>query len=106
MCKGVSTVSFLEKIEAELNNMLGAGRLDPTVYAQLKNLIETQFQNWRESVAEDLHQKAREWEDVMGAEKEGFYSLGLRRSADRILGKSVLDEQTPEVESEEGETTE
>jgi hypothetical protein len=83
----------LEKIEAEMKNMMGAGRLDPDVHIQLTKLLTEEIKRWRESLAEELHQKAREWEEVMGPEKEGFYSLGLRRSADYILGKFSLDEE-------------
>lgn len=80
----------------EIKNMMGAGRLDPEVYAQLIYIIEKGFTNWSEATAEDLKQKAKDWEDIMGPEKEGFYSLGLRRSADLILGKD-LESETQET---------
>lgn len=81
-----------ERIEPDLNNMLGAGRIDPEVYAQLKTIIETRLEEWADDVSEKLKEKAKEWETVMGPEKEGFYSLGLRRSADLILGRSDLED--------------
>lgn len=84
---------FIEQIKTSLANMLGAGRLDIEVYEQLIETIDKEFQAWKNEIAEELHLKARDWEEIMGPEKEGFYSLGLRRSADFILGKSPLDEE-------------
>lgn len=84
--------SYLESIEPDLRNMLGAGRIDGEVYEQLTLIIQTRFDEWSGKVSEQLNQKAKEWEEVMGPEKEGFYSLGLRRSADLITGKKDLEE--------------
>lgn len=83
----------IERIDPDLRNMLGAGRIDPEVYEQLTIIIEQRFNEWAEQVADALGTKAKEWEEVMGPEKEGFYSLGLRRSADLILGRSSLEEE-------------
>lgn len=93
----MSNEKYTNIIMPQVKNMMGAGRLDPEVYAQLTHIIETSFNTWAEETAEDLKQKAKDWEDVMGPEKEGFYSLGLRRSADLILGKD-LEEEKEETE--------
>lgn len=85
--------TLVEIIDPDLRNMLGAGRIDPEVYEQLTIILETRFSQWAEDVAEELRDKAKEWEEVMGPEKEGFYSLGLRRSADLILGRTDLEEK-------------
>jgi hypothetical protein len=85
--------TLVEIIDPDLRNMLGAGRIDPEVYEQLTIILETRFSQWAEDVAEELKDKAKEWEEVMGPEKEGFYSLGLRRSADLILGRTDLEEK-------------
>jgi len=82
-----------ERLDPELKNMMGAGRLEPEVYSQLKTLIEHKQNEWTQEMSDDLKQKAKDWEDIMGPEKEGFYSLGLRRSADFITGKSSLEEE-------------
>lgn len=85
--------TLLENIDPDLKNMLGAGRIDPEVYEQLTMILETRFSEWAENIAEQLKAKAKDWEEVMGPEKEGFYSLGLRRSADLILGRTDLEEK-------------
>jgi hypothetical protein len=77
---------FLTRIEPDLKNMLGAGRIDLEVYDQLTRIVTQRFEEWSADVSEDLTQKAKDWEQVMGPEKEGFYSLGLRRAVDRIRG--------------------
>lgn len=84
--------SLIELIDPELQNMMGAGRLSPEVYAQLTSIINAKSQEWVDEMAENLKQKAKDWETVMPAEKEGFYSLAMRRSADYISGRSDLDD--------------
>ena len=84
--------NLIERLDPELKNMMGAGRLDSEVYVQLLTLIEKKQAEWAEEVSESLLEKAKDWEEVMGPEKEGFYSLGMRRSADIITGRSDLDD--------------
>ena len=85
--------NLIERLDPELKNMMGAGRLEPEVYSQLVTLIEKKQNDWVEEISQDLKQKAKDWEDVMGPEKEGFYSLGLRRSADFIAGRDSLSDE-------------
>lgn len=85
--------NFMERLDPELKNMMGAGRLAPEVYSQLVTLIQHKHTEWAEDISADLKQKAKDWEDIMGPEKEGFYSLGMRRSADYISGRDSLEEQ-------------
>jgi hypothetical protein len=85
--------TLFEIIDPDLRNMLGAGRIDPEVYEQLTIILENRFSEWANGIAEELSVKAKDWEEVMGPEKEGFYSLGLRRSADLILGRTDLEEK-------------
>lgn len=89
----MSTNKFMDNVLPELKNMMGAGRLDPEVYAQLIHVIEKGFIVWAEDTHKELNQKATDWEDTMGPEREGFYSLGLRRSADLIIGKENFEEK-------------
>lgn len=90
----MSTEKFMETVMPELKNMMGAGRLDPEVYAQLIHVVEKGFATWAEKTHNELNQKATDWESTMGPEREGFYSLGLRRSADLIIGKENFEEET------------
>lgn len=85
--------SLIEKLEPELKNMMGAGRIDPEVYVQLTSIINEKTNEWSEQLSEELKQKAKDWEEVMGPEKEGFYSLAMRRCADYIIGKGALDDR-------------
>ena len=85
--------NLIERLDPELKNMMGAGRLEPEVYSQLVTLIEKKQNDWVEEISQDLKQKAKDWEDIMGPEKEGFYSLGLRRSADFIAGRDSLSDE-------------
>lgn len=85
---------FMNHIMPELKNMMGAGRLEPEIYAQLIQTIQKGFTTWAEETHNELTQKATDWEEIMGPEQEGFYSLGLRRSADLIIGKDTLEEPT------------
>jgi hypothetical protein len=89
----MSTEKFMDNVLPELKNMMGAGRLDPEVYAQLIYVLEKGFTAWAQKTHNELNQKATDWEKIMGPEREGFYSLGLRRSADLIIGKENLEEQ-------------
>jgi hypothetical protein len=89
----MSTEKFMNHVMPELKNMMGAGRLDPEVYAQLVHVIEKGFNIWAEETHNELNRKATDWEEIMGPEREGFYSLGLRRSADLIIGKQNFEEQ-------------
>ena len=84
--------ALIELLEPALQNMLGAGRLSPESYAQLTSIISQKSQEWVEEMADELKQKAKDWESVMPEEKEGFYSLAMRRSADFITGRSELDD--------------
>jgi hypothetical protein len=83
---------LIEKIEPELRNMLGSGRIEPEVYSQLTSIINVKATEWAEEMADDFREKARDWETLMGPDQEGFYSLGMRRCADYITGKSELDD--------------
>lgn len=94
----MSDKKFMDILMPQIKNMMGAGRLEPEVYAQLTHIIQTSFDTWSQETAQDLTQKAKDWEDTMGPEKEGFYSLGLRRSADFILGKNSTENPNPEAE--------
>jgi hypothetical protein len=85
--------SLIEKLEPELKNMMGAGRIDPEVYVQLTSIINEKTNEWSEELSEEIKQKAKDWEEVMGPEKEGFYSLAMRRCADYITGKGALDDR-------------
>jgi hypothetical protein len=89
---GENVKNLVERLDPELKNMMGAGRLEPEVYSQLLTLIQHKQTEWTNEMAEELKQKAKDWEEIMGPEKEGFYSLALRRSADFIIGRSALDE--------------
>ena len=84
--------SLIEKLEPELQNMLGSGRIDPEVYVQLTSIVNRVTNDWTQEMSESIRQKAKDWEEVMGPEKEGFYSLGMRRCADFISGRSELDD--------------
>lgn len=82
--------SLINKIDAELKNMMGSGRIDPEVYVQLTSIINAKATEWTDEMAGFLKDKAKEWEEVMGPDKEGFYSLAMRRSADYISGRDSL----------------
>lgn len=92
MCGNNVSKALIESIEPELRNMLGAGRIAPDVYAQLTSIINDKATEWAEELSQSLKAKAKDWEQLMPPEEQGFYSLALRRSADYITGRNELDD--------------
>lgn len=89
-----------ESIKSSLNILTRSGVLSPEQMIQVISAIDTDISTWGENTAGKLRQMVVEWESAMGDTDESFYSLGIRRAEDIILGTTV-EQRLPVLETED-----
>lgn len=81
-----------KEIVASLNQLVHVSAIDPETVVAVTKIVTSGIDSWRESVVGEIQQKIVDWESVMGdTEDMNFYSLGLRRAIDVIMGESAYD---------------
>ena len=93
--------SLKNNIRTSLNILTRSGVLTPEQFLQVMGAIEENLSSWREETSGKLKQMAIDWESTMGDTDESFYSLGIRRAEDIILGYADVSQRLPVLETEE-----
>ena len=93
--------SLKNNIRTSLNILTRSGVLTPEQFLQVMGAIEENLSSWREETSGKLKQMAIDWESTMGDTDESFYSLGVRRAEDIILGYTDVSQRLPVLETEE-----
>ncbi|MGA1717684.1 MAG: hypothetical protein ACO38Q_02635 [Aquiluna sp.] len=87
-------------IKSNLNIMARTGVLTPEQLIQVIGVVDTEISSWSQQTAGKLRQMVVEWESAMGDTDESFYSLGIRRAEDVILGITV-EQRLPVLEKKD-----
>lgn len=87
-------------IRSSLNILTRSGVISPEQMVQILGAIETDISSWTQETSGKLRQMVVEWESAMGDTDESFYSLGIRRAEDIILGLTV-EQRLPVLETED-----
>jgi hypothetical protein len=90
-----------ENIKSSLNVLTRSGVITPEQMIQILGAVETDISAWGAEVAGNLRQMIVEWESAMGDTDESFYSLGIRRAEDVILGFEGVEHRLPVLETED-----
>lgn len=80
-----------DDIRTSLNILTRAGVLSPEQLIQVLGAVDTEISAWSSEVSGKLQQMVVDWESSMGDADESFYSLGIRRAEDVILGVTITD---------------
>lgn len=88
-----------ENIKSSLNVLTRSGVITPEQMIQVLGAVETDISAWSENTSGKLRQMVVDWESTMGDTDESFYSLGIRRAEDVVLGITLSD-RYPVLETE------
>lgn len=81
-----------KEIVSALNQLVHVGALDPETVVVVSKIVSGEIDAWRESISSELQQKIIDWEATMNESGQtNFYSLGMRRAIDVIVGESAYD---------------
>ena len=80
-----------DDIRGSLNILTKSGVITPEQLVQVLEAVDGNISSWSSDVSALLRQMAVDWEGSMGDTDESFYSLGLRRAEDLILGVTIND---------------
>ena len=90
-----------ENIKSSLNVLTRSGVITPEQMIQILGAVETDISAGGAEVAGNLRQMIVEWESAMGDTDVSFYSLGIRRAEDVILGFEGVEHRLPVLETED-----
>ena len=96
-------MNFKQEIATKLNMLVHTKTIDDATFLAIFQIVSTDFDKWKEDLAESLREEAHEWESM---DDSGLYSLALRRVIDRLTGKDfekelpVLEKETTQTEEE------
>ena len=93
--------SLKNNIRTSLNILTRNGVITPEQFLQVMGAAEENLSSWREETSGKLKQMAIDGESTMGDTDESFYSLGVRRAEDIILGYTDVSQRLPVLETEE-----
>lgn len=87
-------------VRTSLNVLARRGVITPEQMIEVLGAIDTEISTWSEEVSGKLKQLAIDWEASMGDADESFYSLGIRRAEDVVLG-ITLGQRYPVLETKD-----
>jgi len=86
-------------VRTSLNNLTRRGVITPEQMIEVLGAVDVEISSWGDSVSGKLKQLAIDWESAMGDADESFYSLGVRRAEDVVLGITI-GQRYPVLETE------
>jgi len=86
-------------VRTSLNNLTRRGVITPEQMIEVLGAVDVEISSWGDQVSGKLKQLAIDWESAMGDADESFYSLGVRRAEDVVLGITI-GQRYPVLETE------
>ena len=86
-------------VRTSLNNLTRRGVITPEQMIEVLGAVDVEISSWGDEVSGKLKQLAIDWESAMGDADESFYSLGVRRAEDVVLGITI-GQRYPVLETE------
>ena len=86
MSDGVNAAAF--EFQKALMPLQAEGFLDSESASLVTFLFREHLEKYNNNLSEDIHKRARAWEQSVGEDDPSLYTLGLRHASDIIRGES------------------